>query len=232
MKVLFVFAHPDDESFSSGGTIAKLAKQGHTVKLITATKGEAGQTGGLCRQEELGRVREKELRNAAKVLGISQIFFLGLLDGTLSNVPVSHLADKVLAILKKEKPDTVLTFDKHGGSNHPDHKAMSVAGTQAFNTYIKSAKKPVRLYHTAVPKSYLAKYREKGLDYKAFGDMIGTADSEITTVIDIKDSYPIKVKAFKSHKTQQKDWGKFLKRSSLVDLKKEFFELIRESDMI
>jgi len=189
MKVIFVFAHPDDESFSSGGTIAKLKKEGNTVKLITATKGEGGETNGICKKEDLGKTREKELRNAAKILGIDQIFFLGFKDGTLINIPKNKLKNKILKILKIEKPDIVITFDKNGGSNHPDHKAISETATYAFMEFAKSSKKRVCLYHTAIPQSYLAKYIKSGLEYKVFGEMIGTPDERITTVIDIKNAY-------------------------------------------
>ena len=63
MKIIFVFAHPDDESFSSGGTIVSLKNNHATIKLITATKGEGGETNGICKKEELGSIREKELKS-------------------------------------------------------------------------------------------------------------------------------------------------------------------------
>lgn len=229
MKYLFVFAHPDDESFSSGGTIAKLKKSGAVIKLITATKGEDGETNNICKKEDLGITREKELRLAAKILGIDQIFFLGFMDGALNKIPKNILKNKILGILKKEKPDIVITFDRNGGSNHPDHIAISKAATNAFMEYSKSAKKRVCFYHTAIPQSYLAKYRKSGLEYKAYGKMAGTADEEITTVVDIKSTFSTKIKALKCHKTQQKDWERYLKRRKLVDLKKEFFRLTSEN---
>ena len=85
MKALFIFAHPDDETLSSGGTIAKLFKKEVDVKLITLTKGESGECGTppFCQQDEVGKTRENELRQAAKILGISKIYFLGYKDGFL-----------------------------------------------------------------------------------------------------------------------------------------------------
>jgi len=231
MKCLFVFAHPDDESFSSGGTILQLKKHGATIKLITATKGEGGQTNEICKKEDLGITREKELRSAARVLGIDQIFFLGFKDGTLINIPKNTIKNKILKILKKEEPDIVVTFDKTGGSNHPDHKTISKAATYAFMEFSKFSKKRVSLYYTAIPQSYLAKYKRSDLEYKVFGEMTGTPDQEITTVIDIKNTYSKKIKALMCHKTQQKDVERYLKRSKLVDLKKEYFKLISESSM-
>ncbi len=60
-RMLLIFAHPDDESFALGGTIAKAAQAGTDIQLVSATRGEAGKTGGLCRPEELGAFREKGL---------------------------------------------------------------------------------------------------------------------------------------------------------------------------
>ena len=232
MKIIFVFAHPDDESFSSGGTIALLKKNHATIKLITATKGEGGQTNGICKKEELGSIREKELKRAARVLGIDEIFFLGFKDGTLINIPKDKLIQEILKILKIEKPDIVVTFDKNGGSNHPDHKTISEAGTKAFMQFSKLSKKRVALYHTAIPKSYLAKYKKSGLEYRVFGEMIGTPDQDITTVVDIKNTFSKKIRALMCHKTQKKDVDRYLKRAKFVDLKKEYFKLVSESSMM
>lgn len=236
MKVLFIFAHPDDESFSSGGTIATLAKGGHDVYLVSATKGEAGLVGDppITTQDKLGKVREKEQGAAAKILGIRNIFYLGLIDGTLHKYSVGFLTKKILSIVKKENPDIVVTFDEHGVSNHPDHIAVSLAATVSFEKYAKNIRKHVRLYHVTMPKSYLLKYRnyaDKSLDYKAFGKMVGTEDSKITTAIDINKTFRRKVRALKCHKTQHKDVERFLKRANVVDLKKEFFTLVSENSL-
>lgn len=234
MKFIFVFAHPDDETFSSGGTITKLTKNKHKVNLITATKGEAGEPGNppITTREKLGEVREKELRRAAKILGILNIFFLGLIDGKVRYTRAKKLQSKILSILKKEKPDIIITFDKNGGSNHPDHKAVSKATTIIFKSYKNDAKKHVRLYHTAMPRSFIKKFEEKGIDYKAFGKVKGVKDSEITTVVNIEKTLDLKIKAIKEHKTQHQDWERWLKRTDVVDLKKEYFKLIDENEIV
>lgn len=230
MKFLFVYAHPDDESFFSGGTIAKLTSQKHVVKLICATKGEAGMTGDFATKENLGSVREEELRNVAKVLGISQLFFLEFIDSTLLENQ-NELEQKILEIYKSETPDVVVTFDKYGASNHPDHIAISNAATAGFKTYLDFTQKYIRLYHTAVPRSLVEKYRGTEFGYKAFGEMKGTLDSEITTVIDIKDFINKKLAAFMCHKTQKHDISIFSK-SPIFSQQKEFFELILENNLV
>ncbi len=234
MKAIFVFAHPDDESFSSGGTIAKLAKKGVQVLLITATRGEAGAVGNppITTTDKLGAVREIELQKAARILGIRKVFFLDFTDYTLHALSQETIIQKIFQIIKEEQPDIVITFDKHGISNHPDHVVISKATTKAFKKYLEIAGKHIRLYHTTTPVSNLKKMEEVGLDYKVFGKMKGTPDKKITTIIDIKHTLSTKIKALKSHKTQQKDWEGFLKRRKHTDLTKEYFCLILENSVL
>ena len=234
MKFLFVFAHPDDETFSSGGTIVKLTGAKHKVKLITATKGEAGQPGNppITTREKLGEVREQELRRAAKILGIAEIFFLDYIDGKLRYARNKKLEQKILSIFKKEKPDVVITFDKTGGSNHPDHKAIGRATTNVFFEYKDLTNKHVRLYHTATPRSFIKMFEEKGVGYNAFGKVRGVEDKDITTFVDIEKTLNTKIKALKEHKTQHQDWERFLKRADIAKFKYEFFKLIYERELI
>ncbi len=231
MKILLVFAHPDDETFSSSGTISMLTKKGWTAKLITATRGEAGMLGHppITTKEKLGKVRELELKKAAKIVGISKIYFLNFIDGTLHKVSQKKLLKKILPLLRKEKPDVVITFHKDGISNHPDHIAISKATTVAFLLYMKTAKKHVRLYHVVLPKSSLEKYEKAGFKYDDFGGMKATPDEEISTNIDIEKVYKAKIKALKSHLTQKKDWERMIKRNELVEGNWEHFKLIAEN---
>lgn len=234
MKVIFVFAHPDDESFSSGGTIAKLTKEGNIVKLITATKGERGELGNppMTTKENLGKTREQELGKVAKILGISKIYFLDFKDGTLSKIPKKLLIDKIYSISQLEKPDVIVTFNKEGGSKHPDHMMISVCATEAFGKYLRRAKKHVRLYHSEIPKTLLMKLSQDGIDYKAFGPIKGTHLSKITTIIDISSTLDLKIKAIKCHKTQNQDVERFLRRSNHKEFSFEFFKLIKENSII
>jgi LmbE family N-acetylglucosaminyl deacetylase len=234
MKFLFVFAHPDDETFSSGGTIAKLTSQKHKVSLITATKGEAGEPGNppITTREKIGEVREQELRRAAKILGISTIHFLGFIDGKVRYARNKKLEQKILSILKREKPDVIITFDKTGGSNHPDHKAIGRAATNVFFEYKNLVNKHLRLYHTAMPRSFIKQFEKQGLSYNAFGKVRGVVDKNITTFVDIEKTLNTKIKALKEHKTQHQDWERFLKRMEKSKFKYEFFKLINENELV
>lgn len=133
-KTLAFFAHPDDEAFGVGGTLARYADQGHTVKLVCATGGEAG----VNRLDEndldhMGEIRMEELRRACQVLGIEPPVFLGYRDsgmaGTETNAdprclfatPLDEVAGRIKAIIEEESPDAVITFERHGWYGHPDH---------------------------------------------------------------------------------------------------------------
>jgi len=204
------------------------------VHVISATTGQAGQTGkyGEITPSELSQIREKEHAEAAKILGISKIHYLRLMDGELVNHPVSKLSEMVLPILESENPDIVITWEKNGVSNHPDHKQMSLAATEAFMGWMPKVKKHVRLYYVAVKKSYIEAYEKAGLLTTAFGKPQGTPDENITTVVDITDVFDIKDKAARAHISQAADWTRFSKRTEVVDYKKEFYELAAENLLI
>jgi len=136
-SILFLFAHPDDETFTSGIAISKYAAETQTqLYLISATKGQAGKAGDppLCKPSELAEYREQELLRAAHVLGLSQVETWDYQDKHLSDVPMSELVAKIHEAIERYRPDVVVTFAPHGISGHPDHLAISAATTQAVET--------------------------------------------------------------------------------------------------
>ena len=146
LRLLAAFAHPDDEGFGSGGTLAMLAARGARVTLVCATNGDVGEISDptLATPENLGQVRKMELRNAMDVTGVSDVRFLNYRDsgmaGTAENEHPHSLhqadADKVVgqlvSIIRETRPAIVITHDPYGGYGHPDHKAMSRHTTEAF----------------------------------------------------------------------------------------------------
>ena len=144
--LLAALAHPDDESFGMGGTLALYAKRGVDVYLICATRGEAGTVDPSHMQgfASIAEMRENELRCAAKHLGLKEVFFLGYRDSGMPGSPdnqhpqaqvahpVEEVAAKVLKYIRQLKPDVVLTFDPIGGYRHPDHIHIHQATVLAF----------------------------------------------------------------------------------------------------
>jgi len=133
-KLLAVFAHPDDESFICGGTLAKYAGEGVEITLVSATRGEMGRRMGnppYLNRETMGAARERELRQACEVLGIRQLRFLDIRDKTVEFTDMEALTDRVAGLIAEIGPDVVLTFhERYGG--HPDHCAIGKATTAAW----------------------------------------------------------------------------------------------------
>ncbi len=149
--LLAVFAHPDDETFRSGGTLALLTHRGVGVQVLTATRGQAGSCGNpqLCAPEELSAMRENELRCACAALGLLPPLLLDYRDGQLAEADPEGLAAQILQVVKDTRPQIMLTFGADGLSVHPDHIAIGQAAAEAF----RRADEVVALYTLAVPRS-------------------------------------------------------------------------------
>ncbi len=133
-SILFIFAHPDDESFYAGGTIAKCIHAGARIALICATRGQRGSTADLCTIEDLPNVREAELRAAMRHLGVADadVHVLNFQDQQVATAPAHEIRQILMSIIRKVKPDVVITFDPNGVNQHPDHVAISRFATDAI----------------------------------------------------------------------------------------------------
>ncbi len=193
-RMLFVFAHPDDESFTSGVTIAKYAREeGADISLLCATRGQAGKAGDppLCSPAELPMVREQELREAARILGISHVEVLEHEDKRLSAVPLETLAGQIADAIRRRKPQVVVTFAPHGISGHPDHRAISQATDAAVTRYPLDELPVQKLYHCTLPSTF------------SFGKGIYTDPYEaITTEIHAPAYVETAAQALLAHRTQ------------------------------
>lgn len=132
-KLLAVFAHPDDESFICGGTLAKYASEGVDITLVSATRGEMGRRMGnppYLNRETMAAAREIELRDACNCLGIQQLLFFDIRDKTVEFVDEESLTSRIEALIREVNPDVVLTFHETLGG-HPDHCAIGKATTAA-----------------------------------------------------------------------------------------------------
>ena len=153
-RILLVFAHPDDESFATGITIAKYAaRQDTQLYLLCATRGEAGKAGDppLCTQEELPHVREQELLEASRILGIDQVDLLDYVDKQVNTVPMEELVGQITAAINRYQPQVVITFAPHGISGHPDHQRISQATTAAVQSLGDLSVR--KLYHVTLPST-------------------------------------------------------------------------------
>lgn len=134
LRMLCVFAHPDDESLGMGGTIARYASEGVEVHLVSATRGERGRFGDATVKPPMdivGRTREIELWNAARVLGVRGVTFLNYLDGELDVADPGEAIHRIVREIRRRRPDVVVTFAPDGAYGHPDHIAISQFTTAA-----------------------------------------------------------------------------------------------------
>lgn len=128
LNLLAVFAHPDDESMGMGGTLAKYAAEGVETYLVCATRGERGWFGDEESNpgfERLAEIRTKELEAAGKVLGLKAINFLNYTDGDLDQANPEEAIGRIVAHIRRIKPQVVVTFPHDGNYGHPDHIAIS-----------------------------------------------------------------------------------------------------------
>lgn len=142
-SVLVLGAHPDDETMLTGGTLALLSSQGVQVHILAATRGEGGELGDppLCTREELGAVREAELRCAARALGAASVGFLGYVDPLVGpdeelypfEADFDELVGQILVAIHDLRPDVVLTHGRDGEYGHPAHQLLHEATREAIS---------------------------------------------------------------------------------------------------
>lgn len=223
LSLLAVYAHPDDESFGTGGTLAKYAAAGVNVSLVTATRGEAGEINepSLATPDRLGEVRENELRCACDVLRVRYLRFLDCLDGQLDRCDRSQVLGKIVLAIRELRPQVVITFGPEGVYGHPDHVAISGLATDAFNLagdpkeypeqLVDGVKEfsPQKLYYRTVPREQFRRMLESAAQAGIkidFGEIdlerFGSDESEVTTIIDALDYVDLKSRAIECHRTQ------------------------------
>lgn len=202
MKLLAIFAHPDDEAYGPGATLARYAVTGHEVALVTLTRGEAGSM-GICKTlspEEVAEMRTRELKCAAKALKLSYLNIYDLPDKALENYP----AEKGIEIVKQEieslQPHVVITFHPRGISGHPDHITVS---NWCRNAIQQISNPPHFFYYGISP--------EQAEKIKPYRQVIPFAEGEITHIIDASTYFPYKLNAIQCHASQLELWEKFKK---------------------
>jgi LmbE family N-acetylglucosaminyl deacetylase len=175
--LLSVLAHPDDESFGMGGTLALYAKRGVDVYLVCATRGEVGEVSPEMLEgfDSVSALRVNELRCAAGILGLKGVYFLDYRDSgmtgseqnhhpqALAAAPLDEVVAKVTHYIRQLRPQVVLTFDPIGGYRHPDHIAIHQATVKAFYAAGDPQMypgedppyQPQKLYYHTIPKGLL-----------------------------------------------------------------------------
>ena len=203
-SLALVFAHPDDETYATGGTVARYTRAGVACALYVATDGDAGKTAGIAvsSRAELGRLRRAELQAACEVLGIGALRCGGHPDGALATVDQEAFIGEIVEFLRAHRPAVVVTFGPEGApTGHRDHKALSRAATAAFFLAGLATAYPEQLERGRTP------HRPGRLYYVSWEPPLPEglphpAGLPITARIPILAQHPVKYDAFLAHRTQ------------------------------
>lgn len=249
LSVLAVFAHPDDEGFGCGGTLAALVAGGHRVTLICATNGDVGEISdpALATPETLPSVRQGELRAAMDLTGIQDVRFLNYRDSgmegwedndhprSLFRAPAETVVEQVARVVHEVRPDVVITHDPTGGYGHPDHVTIC-RRTEAAVKLCRVNGNPL-LYYVCFPRSLFQSMWNKMVEldlrppFSADDtEALGTPDEEATTVLDVGRFVALKKESLERHRTQIERDGPFTKLPEDYMhevMSREFFQLVQ-----
>jgi LmbE family N-acetylglucosaminyl deacetylase len=199
-----IFAHPDDETYATGGTLARYAADGVELSLYCATDGDAGRSSGIpvSSREELAALRRNELLVACRILGVRTVVHGGHPDGGLASVDPDVVLSEIVGLLRRERPDVVVTFGPEGApTRHRDHRALSRLATAAFLLAGTGTAFPEQLVGDVTP------HRPSRLYYVTWpkplpGALYETEGQPIDIRVDVRDWHARKMEAFLAHRTQ------------------------------
>ncbi|WP_061299265.1 PIG-L family deacetylase [Herbidospora cretacea] len=221
--LMAVHAHPDDEVMGTGGVFAHYAAQGVRTVLVTCTNGEQGDGPDGVKPGEPGhddeavaKVRLAELRESAAHLGISDVELLGYRDSGMdgwdgnaherafANVPVDEAAGRLADLMRKYRPQVVVTYDENGGYGHPDHIQAHRVAARA----VELSGVPAKFYYTATPRSWMKGMYDAmvaaGMDTEGWEEYESwtTPDEKISAILDTSAYVEQKIKAMTAHGSQ------------------------------
>lgn len=193
-RIMVIAAHPDDPEFAFGGTVALWVKDGARAVYVICTKGNRGSSDPSLSPEKLARVRQKEQREAAGIIGVSEIVFLDHNDGELSvNL---GLKEELTRLIRKFKPDILFTHDPsyfyfkgRGFINHTDHRACGEAALDAA-------------YPLARDLLSFPHHNEEGLAPHKVAEIFLVNFEDPDFIVDVAKTVEIKIRAIMTHKSQ------------------------------
>ncbi|MGH2535202.1 MAG: PIG-L deacetylase family protein [Thermomicrobiales bacterium] len=202
-RILTVFAHPDDESFGPAGLLARYATGGAWLGGLWLTRGEVGESvvDHAPSPDELAAIRERDLRDAAAVIGYAEVDLRSFPDGGLADLPPGDLERTIVEAIEQSRPNVVLTFGPGGISGHGDHIALSAAVTSVFHSLRQTQTGLSELYYNAVAADIA---RERNLE--------GLPDGNPNTFIDVAEYVLAHREALACHARHMADAREMLAR--------------------
>jgi len=229
-RLLGAFAHPDDEGIVSGALL-QYSTSGVETGLVCATRGEVGEIAdpALATPENLGQVREGEMRAAAEVLGVHNLWFLDYRDSGMAGTPenadarafaqasAAEVVGKLVKIIREFRPQVIVTFDESGAYGHPDHIAIYRYTTSAFHAAADAVQYPdlgpahsvSKLYYSSFPRSALRAIGEwmstqnyEGSFSGLDPEKLGMPDEQISVWLNVEPWREQKDRSRSMHRTQ------------------------------
>jgi LmbE family N-acetylglucosaminyl deacetylase len=203
-RILVILAHPDDPEFFCGATLARWARAGHEIHYFLLTYGDKGFEDPTATAKHISEVRQAEQEAAAAIIGAKSVRFLGKEDGYL--VPSLELRKEVVRAIRQTKPDILVTCDPthlFAGDyyiNHPDHR---YAGQVVLDAVFPAADNPF---------FFPELIKDEGLQPHKPREVWVSLTSNPTVTLDVTDTWEIKVRALKEHKSQIGDPKEFEER--------------------
>ena len=187
-KALVIVAHPDDAEFLCGATVARWCAEGWEVNYLLTTSGDMGSRDPSMTREQLKRIREREQRAAASVLGVRDCIFLGYPDGFVENT--AELREKIARVIKQLKPDLAVTWNPFRTSfTHRDHR---LTGEAALDALYPLARNPL-----GFPEHF-----DEGLEPHRVNEVLLAGSEQPDYYVDVTDYFETKIKALRRHKSQ------------------------------
>jgi LmbE family N-acetylglucosaminyl deacetylase len=238
IRLLGVFAHPDDDVYTLGSTLIA-HKDDLETTLVFATSGEAGPITdpAAVSRDDLGAVREGEQRAAMEALGVAATTtsrFLRLPDYYLRDVPFEDLVDQVTDLLLEVRPDVVVTFGPDGMTSHHDHIRAGEVTTVAFDR-LPADRAPTHLFHVALPRADVDRFYAD-LDEAGYGEegdlfnVVGVPGDQIAVRFDARPYRQTKLEAILAHRTQLCEWKRIPERLRWIYLDEETFVQARPNE--
>lgn len=199
-RAMSIHAHPDDQEFTVGGTLAKWARAGCEIVTVCITSGGAGSnkyTPPEMTREALVAIREEEQRDAGRILGVKETIYLGYEDGILE--PSIPLRRELTRLIRRYRPEAVLTGDptvRYYGTtymNHPDHRAAADVALDA-------------VFPSAGTRLIFPELLTEGLEPHEVRQVYIHGAERPDTYVDIADTLDVKVAALRAHKSQMGEW--------------------------
>jgi LmbE family N-acetylglucosaminyl deacetylase len=199
-RVMSIHAHPDDQEFTTGGTLAKWAKAGSHIVTVCITSGGAGSnewTPKDMTRERLVKIREEEQRAACRVLGVAETIYLGYEDGMLE--PSIPLRRELTRLIRRYRPNVVMCGDptvRYYGNvylNHPDHRAAADVALDA-------------VFPSAETRLIFPELIDEGLDPHHVDAVWIHGAEKPDTWVDITATLTVKLAALREHRTQMGEW--------------------------